>query len=281
MAMAMSKSSAVDLAEEYYDSEEADAFYKTIWGGEDIHIGLYRGDDDTIADASRRTVERMADRIETVDENTRVLDIGAGYGGSGRYLAKRFGCHVTCLNLSETQNDLNRKLTQEAGLEDLVSVVHGDFENIPEPDHSYDVVWSQDAILHSGNRPRVLDEVARVLKSGGQFLFTDPMQSDDCPDGVLQPILDRIKLETLGSFAFYRAELGKRGFREAAVEPLTDHLRTHYARVRQALTEHYDEAVARSGQTYVDNMIKGLQHWVDGADNGYLAWGIMDFRLER
>jgi hypothetical protein len=34
-----------------------------------------------------------------------------------------------------------------------------------------------------------------------------------------------------------------------------------------------------SGQTYVDNMIKGLQHWVDGADRGYLAWGILDFRL--
>jgi len=26
-------------------------------------------------------------------------------------------------------------------------------------------------------------------------------------------------------------------------------------------------------------MIKGLQHWVDGADRGYLAWGIMDYRL--
>jgi sarcosine/dimethylglycine N-methyltransferase len=25
-------------------------------------------------------------------------------------------------------------------------------------------------------------------------------------------------------------------------------------------------------------MIKGLQHWVDGADKGYLAWGILDYR---
>jgi sarcosine/dimethylglycine N-methyltransferase len=275
-----SRSNAVELAEEYYDSAEADAFYKNIWGGEDIHIGLYEGDDEPIAQASRRTVERMADQLENVGADTRVLDIGAGYGGSGRYLAKRFGCQVTCLNLSETQNDLNRKLTKEAGLENLVSVVHGDFENIPEPDDSYDVVWSQDAILHSGNRRRLLDEVARVLKPGGQFIFTDPMQSDDCPDGVLQPILDRIKLETLGSIAFYRAELAKRGFRENGVETLTGQLRNHYARVRGELEMHYDEAVQRSGQDYVDNMIKGLGHWVNGADSGYLAWGIMDFRLD-
>ena len=273
------KSEAVERAEAYYDSTEADAFYQAIWGGQDIHIGLYRGMDEPIADASRRTVETMAGRLTGVKETTRILDLGAGYGGSARYLADRFGCRVTCLNLSETQNALNRTLTAEAGLTDRVSVVYGDFENIPEPDDSYEIVWSQDAILHSGNRARVLDEVQRVLVGGGQFIFTDPMQSDTCPEDVLQPILDRIQLSTLASFAFYRAELVARGFKETNSETLTDQLRMHYSRVGQALKDRYDEAVALSGQTYVDNMLKGLQHWVDGADRGYLAWGIMDYRL--
>jgi len=274
-----SKSNAVELAEAYYDSAEADAFYQTIWGGEDIHIGIYAGKDEPIADASRRTVSHMADRLGKIAEQTRVLDLGAGYGGSARYLAENHGCQVTCLNLSETQNEQNRKLTAEAGLSEKIRVIHGDFENIPEADDSYDVVWSQDAILHSGKRARVLDEVVRVLKEGGRFIFTDPMQADDCPDGVLQPILDRINLETLGSVAFYRRELVNRGFDEVAVEPHTQHLRTHYWRVGEALKNNYDGAVQRSGQDYVDAMIKGLQHWVDGADNGYLAWAIMDFRL--
>ena len=273
------KSEAVERAEAYYDRGEADAFYQTVWGGQDIHIGLYRDDVEPIADASRRTVETMANRLNKADGTTRVLDLGAGYGGSSRYLADQFGCHATCLNLSETQNALNRTLTADAGLTDRVRVVYGDFENIPEPDDSFDIVWSQDAILHSGNRTRVLDEVRRVLVPGGQFIFTDPMQSDDCPEGVLQPILDRIQLSTLASIGFYRAELGARGFEETGTEPLTDQLRMHYSRVGQALKDRYDEAVKLSGQTYVDNMIKGLQHWVDGADRGYLAWGIMDYRL--
>lgn len=277
--MATAKSEAVARAEAYYDSSEADAFYQTIWGGQDIHIGLYRDEQEPIADASRRTVETMASHLGVVDNRTRILDLGAGYGGSARYLAERFACHVTCLNLSETQNALNRKLSEDAGLTDLVDVVHGDFENIPEPDDSYDVIWSQDAILHSGHRTRVLDEVRRVLLPGGQFLFTDPMQSDDCPEGVLQPILDRIQLSNLASFGFYRTELTARGFEEAITEPLTHQLRMHYWRVGEVLNAHYDEAVSLSGQTYVDNMIRGLQHWVDGADKGYLAWGIMDYRL--
>lgn len=273
------KSEAVERAEAYYDSGEADAFYQTVWGGQDIHIGLYRDDSEPIADASRRTVETMANRLQKADGTTRVLDLGAGYGGSSRYLADRFGCKATCLNLSETQNALNRTLTADAGLSDRVRVVYGNFENIPEPDDSFDIVWSQDAILHSGDRPRVLDEIRRVLVPGGQFIFTDPMQSDDCPAGVLQPILDRIQLSTLASFGFYRTELAARGFEETGAEPLTGQLRMHYWRVGQALKDRYDEAVQLSGQTYVDSMIKGLQHWVDGADRGYLAWGIMDYRL--
>ncbi len=275
----VTKSEAVERAEAYYDSGEADAFYQAIWGGQDIHIGIYRDDAEPIADASRRTVESMADRLIRSDASTRVLDLGAGYGGSARYLADRFGCKVTCLNLSETQNALNRTLTAEAGLTELVDVVYGDFENIPEPDGSFDIVWSQDAILHSGNRTRVLDEVSRVLVGEGQFTFTDPMQTDSCPDGALQPILDRIQLSTLASFGFYRNELTARGFKESRAEELTDQLRMHYWRVGKALQDRYDEAVKMSGQTYVDNMIKGLQHWVDGANRGYLAWGIMDYRL--
>jgi cyclopropane fatty-acyl-phospholipid synthase-like methyltransferase len=216
------KSEAVERAEAYYDSGAADAFYQTIWGGQDIHIGVYRDDSEPIADASRRTVETMAALLTKADATTRVLDIGAGYGGSARYLADRFGCKVTCLNLSETQNALNRTLTAEAGLTELVDVVHGDFENIPEPDSRFDIVWSQDAILHSGNRTRVLDEVRRVLVTRGQFIFTDPMQSDTCPDGVLQPILDRIQLTSLASFRFYHAELGARGFEKSEPEDLTD-----------------------------------------------------------
>jgi len=188
---------------------------------------------------------------------------------------------VTCVNISETQNRLNRELTQKAGLSELIDVQYGDFENIPAEDKSFDFVWSQDAILHSGNRRRVLDEVKRVLKPGGEFIFTDPMQADDCPDGVLQPILDRIHLETLGSFSFYEKELGTRGFEKVEVREMTHQLRRHYSRVARELTSDYDRLTGIASRDYLDNMIKGLGHWVNGADKGYLAWGVMHYRLAK
>ena len=280
MTKTAEKTSAVQQAETYYDSTDADNFYKNVWGGEDIHIGLYESDDEPIKDASHRTVLKMIEELGGVDQNTRVVDVGAGYGGSGRVMAKKFGCHVTSLNLSETQNALNRELNAEWGVADRHDVVYGDFENLPFDDGAFDVCWSQDAFLHSGNRIRVLEEIRRVLKPGGQLIFTDPMQADDCPDGVLQPILDRIHLETLGSFAFYEKELTSIGFEKVNVIELTHQLRNHYNRVRSVLTEDYDRICQLSSKTYVDNMIKGLGHWVDGADKGYLAWGIMHYRLK-
>ena len=274
--MSREVASAVDRAEAYYDSPDADTFYNLIWGGEDIHVGCYESPEEPIADASERTVARMAERL-TLSAGSRVLDLGAGYGGAARFLARTTGCHVTCVNLSEVQNERNRQLNGEQGLSDRVDVVHGDFEKLPQADGAFDVLWSQDAFLHSGDRPRVLDEIARVSAARSELVFTDPMQADDCPDGVLQPILDRLQLQSLGSPGFYRRELAARGFEESRFEDLTHQMATHYASVARVLRERYDELSRHVSRTYMDNMLRGLSHWVEGARAGHLAWGIFHF----
>lgn len=267
--------------EAYYDSDEADSFYAEIWGGEDIHIGIYQMPDEDVAAASARTVETVAEHVDFLTPEHRVLDIGAGYGGAGRYLAKRFGCQVDCLNLSEVQNERNRSLTERAGMSDRVHVVHANFESIPGPEERYDAVWSQDAILHSGARECVLAEVARVVKPGGSLVFTDPMQTDDCPPDVLRPVLDRIHLDSLASPGFYRKNLAGLGFAEVVFEERAHQLRTHYDRVRHMLEARHDEMIERCGVDYVKRMLEGLGHWVNGADRGHLTWGIFHFSKSR
>ncbi|MFQ5645165.1 MAG: SAM-dependent methyltransferase, partial [Thiogranum sp.] len=99
-----SYSPVVKTAQDYYNSDDADNFYYHVWGGEDIHIGIYESFEDDIADASKRTVDAMAAQcLMNLAPQTQVLDVGAGYGGAARWLAENFGCHVTCLNLSEAQ----------------------------------------------------------------------------------------------------------------------------------------------------------------------------------
>src|SRR5690606_19619629 len=129
--------------------------------------------------------------------------------------------------------------------------------------------------LHGAQRVRLLEEIHRVLKPGGELIFTDPMQADDCPPGVLQPVYDRLELESLASPGFYRRELGRLGWEEVEIRELTGQLRTHYAAVKQNLEDRYPELSARISRSYLDRMILGLGNWVTAADQGYLAWGIL------
>ncbi|TVQ92427.1 MAG: methyltransferase domain-containing protein [Chromatiaceae bacterium] len=271
-------STAVETARAYYDSSDADNFYFHVWGGEDIHIGLYEAADEPIAAASRRTVERMAGMVAPLGPQSRVLDLGAGYGGAARYLAQTFGCRVTALNLSETENARDRAMNRAAGLDQLIEVITGSFEEVPAPDRQFDLVWSQDAILHSGRRAQVLAEAARVLRPGGELVFTDPMQADDCPDGVLQPVLDRIHLASLGSPAFYREALTNLGLHEVDFSDLTGQLVNHYQRVRDELQRQRPMLADQVSADYIERMITGLGHWIDAGTLNYLAWGIFHFR---
>ncbi len=276
--MATEASDVAQTARGYYNSDDADGFYSTIWGGEDIHIGLYESQEDSIFDASRRTVERIALRLENPDERMRVLDIGSGYGGAARFLARSYGCRVSALNLSDVENETARRLNKEQGLDHRVEVVAGSFQEIRYPDNTFDAVWSQDAILHSGDRTQVIEEVARVLKPSGQFVFTDPMQADDCPEGVLQPILGRIHLQSLGSQGFYREAAEQAGLKEVGFDELTPHLVTHYARVLEETETRSNELEGAVSREYIERMKEGLRYWVEGGEKGYLSWGIFEFR---
>jgi len=268
----------VEATRSYYDSDGAEGFYSTIWGGEDLHIGIYDTEGESIRQASRRTVARMADSVN-IEGKTRVLDVGAGYGGSARYLARSRGCPVTCLNLSAVQNERNRRLTAEQGLENLVSVVEGNFEDLPFADDDYDLVWSQDAILHSANRRQVLAEVSRVLASGGRFVCTDPMQSEDADAALLAPVLERLNLESLATLSFYREMGAAVGMPMVGFEDLSTQLPRHYARVLAELERHETLVREKSGDEYVDRMKRGLANWVSAGRNGSLVWGIMVFAV--
>lgn len=266
------------VAEDYYDSNDANNFYHHIWGGEDIHVGIYLSEAEDIATASSRTVQRLAEQVKHKLQNgARVLDLGAGFGGAARQLAKGFDCHVTCLNISQQQNRLNSKQNRQANIQHAIEVIHGDFEKLTFVDQSFDVVWSQDAILHSGDRRRVMDEVFRVLSNGGSFVFTDPMQKHGVSSLELNNVLERIHLDSLSSIEGYQSMGVDAGFSKVKFHDYTPHLKTHYQRVLDVTQEWQEKMLHQCSQKYITNMKQGLQHWIDAAQGDLLRWGIFHF----
>ena len=122
------------VAKDYYNSSEADQFYYNIWGGEDIHIGLYDNPRVSIAEASRRTIELMAIQLKFNRKIPKLIDLGSGYGGAARYLVENYDYDITCLNISEEQNKRNQSINKEQDFEEKIQVVDGSFEKIPFED---------------------------------------------------------------------------------------------------------------------------------------------------
>ena len=106
------------------------------------------------------------------------------------------------------------------------------------------------------------------------------MKSEACPPDVLQPILDRIHLDSLGSIEYYRQLAAQVGFKEIRVEDLTPNLTAHYGRVLQELVAQRHALIRVCTEEYLSNMKIGLQHWVDAGKAGHLSWGILQFRKD-
>jgi sarcosine/dimethylglycine N-methyltransferase len=80
--------------------------------------------------------ERIGHKLER--PGARLIDLGAGYGGAARWLAQRFGCRVLALNLSEAENERNRQMSRDQGVDSLIEVLDGSFEQVPAEHATFD-----------------------------------------------------------------------------------------------------------------------------------------------
>jgi 2-polyprenyl-3-methyl-5-hydroxy-6-metoxy-1,4-benzoquinol methylase len=96
----------------------------------------------------------------------RVLEIGCGLGAHAQLLSSA-GCDLTCIDLTERGVE-NTKL--RLGLFGLrADIRRMDAEQMDFPDGEFDYVWSWGVIHHSSDPERIIRNVRRVLKPGGEF----------------------------------------------------------------------------------------------------------------
>ena len=114
-----------------------------------------------------------------------VLDVGCGRGGVASVLEKFFNPNSYLgIDLSSEAIDFCR----EAHDHDWMRFEEGDAEQMPIPDGSVDVVINIESSHCYPNLKGFYAEVARVLKRGGWFLYTDIMPAeifDSCQQMML------------------------------------------------------------------------------------------------
>lgn len=117
------------------------------------------------------TVE-LADRLP-IKADQHILDIGCGLGGPARYIAKRFGCNVSGLDITEPFVEAANKLTALVRMAGQVKIENGDGQRLPYPDSHFDGAYTQQVTMNVADRPRFFAEAYRVLKPSAFFALTE------------------------------------------------------------------------------------------------------------
>ncbi len=120
--------------------------------------------------------ERRARALEWIDSlrlppGSRVLEVGCGAGLTSVDLAGR-GFEVTAMDSVPAMVDQTRRLVQEEGVADRVSVLSADTHDLPFPDEAFELVLALGVLPWLHSPERAMAEMTRVLRPGGHLLAT-------------------------------------------------------------------------------------------------------------
>ncbi|MEZ6043178.1 MAG: methyltransferase domain-containing protein [Planctomycetaceae bacterium] len=151
-------------------------FYRLLWG-QHIHHGLWEADEAPDI-AARQLTERMIQEIDIRDQSD-VIDIGCGMGGSSIHLAKHHQCRVTGVTLSPFQRNWASLSSRWHRTSSRTKFICHDAETVEFADNSFDVAWSIECTEHLFDKPAFFRRMTNWLRPDGRVGICAWLAGDD------------------------------------------------------------------------------------------------------
>lgn len=127
----------------------------------------YIGSSWTTRDEADAISEQLA-----LQQSSCLLDIGAGAGWPGLYLAGRSGCHVTLVDLPETGIAIARERAETDGLAEQVRAIVGDATELTFAPETFSAINHSDLLCCLLPKRSILEECRRVIQCDGRMVFS-------------------------------------------------------------------------------------------------------------
>jgi SAM-dependent methyltransferase len=235
------------------------------WSLRSVGMHLHPGAEDATVELARRA------EAAGLATGGRILDVASALGAPARYLARRFGARVVCIDMDGRMHERAVAVSRREGLGNLVQPLLARTERLPLAGGAMDAAWSQDALCHM-DKDAALSEVARVLRPGAIFAFTDFVARRDITHTDLARVRQLWAFPSLFTVPGYVAALGRLGFEVLLAEDRTAAILGTQPRQRIDEDLWWEEFAGRWGGAKAEAQREAGLAWFDivrGGRGGY------------
>jgi ubiquinone/menaquinone biosynthesis C-methylase UbiE len=205
-----------------------------------------------------------------LNSRSTLIDLGAGSGWPGRYLAKTSGCTVTLGDLPEIGLQIAQRRAAEEGLADRVQTMVADAADLPFSNGSFDAINHSDLLCCLVRKREVLEQCQRIVRHGGRMAFTVISLSPGLSHLLYERALENAP-EFIDSGTNYQTLLKKTGWQVTEQKDLTNEYRNSCARQIDADVESRTKLVELFGADEARQRLANWQSKLQAIEDGLFS----------
>jgi len=290
-----------ETTKEYYSNKNISNFYKTVWGGECIHVGMYDLKEDTSITESKiesfdstenikrlikNTIRNKCDvmykliRMYNYNNNYNIADFGSGFGGTARLIVESFDkssknstnarynnivhyCHIDCYDISKDNCYVNTTKTLKSNVYNNITIYNRSFTDTLAKNNYYDFVISEDAFIHIDDKNTVFKEINRVLNKNGHLIFSDIIRTENANKKDIDEVCNRIGVSGIISDKEYIDLANKHELKICNQIEYNEDMLKHYKNIKIIAEKTSDKDNNNNNKDY----IKDYNKIINGLDN--------------
>ena len=212
----------------------------------------------------RAATEHLFEQLH-FNESHHLLDVGCGLGGAARYVANKYHSSVAGVDLTGEYISTGTRLCEWVGLDQQISLQHGNALALPFEDESFDGAYMLHVGMNIADKTRLFTELNRVIRPGGSFAIYDIMRQEPGDLNYPVPWASEQASSHLASLPHYVESLLNAGFevliennrRDFALE-FFEKLREKAATGRGPSPLGLHTLMKESSPVKVKNMVSGI-----------------------